>query len=284
MAKIAFPLAVSAVLLSSVCAAPVWALSAVTYVSGKGADTGACATPATACRTFQFAVAQTAPGGEVTALDPANYGPVTISKSISIEGVDGATIADIPSGGNGVTINAGPKDTINISRLAIDGEKRGQAGISFSPTGAGSFGSLTVAHSAVRNFCDGIDILGGASNLVKSVFLIKDVVVSDNNAIGLDLVGAPGTLDHVTVIHNGGGSAKCGTGSGSIRAAQGVAVVSIVDSTVANNSAPIDSEDGATIRLYLSFIPDGVGLAGGTAVSAGNNFIPRAELTEVGTH
>src|SRR5262249_39148902 len=32
-------------------------------------------------------------------------------------------------------------------------------------------------------------------------FLIADVVVSDNTAIGLDLVGVPGTLDHVTVNH-----------------------------------------------------------------------------------
>jgi hypothetical protein len=42
----------------------------VTYISGKGTDSGTCASPATPCRTFQFAVNQTAPGGEVKALDP----------------------------------------------------------------------------------------------------------------------------------------------------------------------------------------------------------------------
>jgi hypothetical protein len=281
MLKIFPPLFATGTFFLSIGASPAWAHSTVAYVSGKGADTGACATPATACRTFQFAVNQTGAGGEVVALDPANYGPVTISKSISIEGVDGAKIAGIPSGGNGITINAGPKDAVNISRLTIDGGKAGQSGIS---TGSGSFGSLTVTHSTVRNFCDGIDLLGGSGSLVKSVFLIADVLVSDNTAIGLDLVGVPGTLAHVTVIHNGG--VKCGNSFefGSIRAAQGVAVVSIVDSTVANNSAPIFTEDGATIRLYLSFIPDGVGLAGGTFLSAGNNFIKPGGLTEVGTH
>jgi hypothetical protein len=101
----------------------------------------------------------------------------------------------------------------------------------------------------------------------------------------LELIGVPGTLEHVTVNHNGG-AAKCGTSVsfGSIRAAQAAAVVSIVDCTVANNAAPIDSDDGATFRLYLSFIPDGVQLTGGTFLSAGNNFIPPAGLTQLGTH
>jgi hypothetical protein len=277
MLNVASPLAASAVLFASVCAAPAWALSAVTYVSGKGSDGSACATPATPCRTFHHAVGQTSADGEIVALDPADYGPVTITKSISIEGVDGAKIAGVPSGGNGITINAGKTDAINISRLIIDGGKAGQSGIATN-----SFGSLTVSHSTVRNFCDGIDIFAMSGK----VFLIADVLVSDNRAIGLDLVGVPGTLDHVTVIHNGGVRANCGNSVvfGSIRAAQAAAVVSIVASTVANNSAPIDLDDGATFRFYLSFIPDGVGLTGGTALSAGNNFIRPAGLTEVGTH
>ena len=275
------PLAASAALFASLYAAPTWALSTVTYVSGKGADTGACASPASACRTFGFAINQTSAGGEIVALDPANYGPVTITKSISIEGVDGAKIAGIPSGGNGITINAGKTDVINISRLTIDGGKTAQSGISTALVG-GTFGSLTVTHSTIQNFCDGIDIL----QLSGKVFLIADVVVSDNTAIGLDLVGVPGTLDHVTVNHNGGARSSCPSSvvSGSIRAAEAAAVVSIVASTVANNAAPIDSDDGATVRLYLSFIPDGVQSTGGTFLSAGNNFIPAAGLTEVGTH
>jgi hypothetical protein len=37
-------------------AAPALALSPVTFVSGKGADGGTCASPAAPCRTFQFAL------------------------------------------------------------------------------------------------------------------------------------------------------------------------------------------------------------------------------------
>jgi hypothetical protein len=60
-------------------AAPAKANVPVTYVSGKGHDSGNCSSPANPCRTFQFAVNQTAAGGEVKALDPADYRPVTTS-------------------------------------------------------------------------------------------------------------------------------------------------------------------------------------------------------------
>jgi hypothetical protein len=269
MFKLFSPLAIASALVFLPCASPAEALSAVTFVSGKGTNAGTCASPATPCRTFQFAVNQTSPGGEVKALDPANYSGVTITKAISIEGVDGASIAGIALNGVGISISAGPKDVINISNITINGGNAGQAGV--QAFNSNSFGSLTFTHCTIQNFRgDGIDILAGSGK----VFLIADVVVSDNAGLGLELVGVPGTLDHVTVIHNGG----------SIRAAQGAAVVSLINSTVANNSASIDSDDGATIRLFLSFIPGGVELTGGTALSAGNNFIPPTGLTEVGTH
>jgi hypothetical protein len=54
-----------------------------TFVSGKGTDSGAC--PVTApCRSFAFALTQTAAGGEIDVLDPAGYGTLTIAKPISI--------------------------------------------------------------------------------------------------------------------------------------------------------------------------------------------------------
>src|ERR1700730_3022770 len=59
--------------LTCLAASPALALSPVTYVSGKGTDSGTCASPANPCRTFQFAVNQTTSGGEVKALDAADY-------------------------------------------------------------------------------------------------------------------------------------------------------------------------------------------------------------------
>ena len=197
-----------------------------------------------------------------------------ILKTIRITGVVGAEI-DASPGSKAIIIKAGPKDVINISNLIIDGLNGGQTGIELD-----LFGSLTFTRSAVQNFSgDGIDIfeMSGKS------FLIQDVVVSDNAGLGIVVVGVPGTLDHVSVIHNG--AANCNiTSCGSIRAAQGAAVVSIVDSTIVNNSSGIDLDDGSTIQLFHSFIPDGIVSTGGTALSAGNNFIKQTGLTEVGTH
>jgi hypothetical protein len=78
-------LAVGLVLAGVCLAAPAQARP-VTYVSGKGNDRGDCSSPANPCRSFQFAVNQTPSGGEVKALDPADYFPVAINKAITIGG------------------------------------------------------------------------------------------------------------------------------------------------------------------------------------------------------
>jgi hypothetical protein len=65
------------------------------------------ASPYAPCRTFQFALSQTSPGGEIKALDPAPYGVVVITKSISITGVEGAGIFRIFGAADAITINAG---------------------------------------------------------------------------------------------------------------------------------------------------------------------------------
>jgi hypothetical protein len=98
-------IAVALLILPFLGAAPALALSPVAFVSGKGTDTGTCASPYAPCRTFQFALSQTSPGGEIKALDPAPYGVVVITKSISITGVEGAGIFRIFGAADAITIN-----------------------------------------------------------------------------------------------------------------------------------------------------------------------------------
>jgi hypothetical protein len=109
----------------------------------RAADSGTCASPATPCRTFQFALSQTSPGGEIKALDPAPYGVVAITKSISITGVEGAD-SFRTSAVDSITINAGPNDTINLSHLTLDGFKTANNGIVLN-----SGGSLTITRSGI---------------------------------------------------------------------------------------------------------------------------------------
>src|SRR6201996_9052051 len=73
-----------------------------TWVSGVGDDVNPCSRTAP-CKTFAGAISKTALNGEIDCLDPAGYGTVTITKSITID--CHYTLGSIlHSGTNGVNI------------------------------------------------------------------------------------------------------------------------------------------------------------------------------------
>ncbi|MEA2904637.1 MAG: hypothetical protein QOI12_2024 [Alphaproteobacteria bacterium] len=129
---------------------PAQAQTARTFISANGLDANDCARPRP-CRTLQVAYDKTNIGGEINMLDPAGYGPVIITHSISIvnDGVGSAGIlvpAGGPTSGVGIVINAGPEDEINLRGLVIEGIGVGFTGIQFN-TGK----SLTIQNCVVRN-------------------------------------------------------------------------------------------------------------------------------------
>ena len=260
-------------------ATPALALSPVTFVSGEGTDSGTCASPATPCRTFQFALGQTSPSGEIKALDPAHYGGVTITNSISITGVEGAGI-DLDTATDAITINAGADDTINLSHLTLDGLKTGRSGIVLN-----SGGSLTITDSVVRNFEIGI-FLRPTGN---TAFLIAYVTSSDNRVAGIDVIpevtgSARGTLDHVSANKNGNG----------IEVTSRATVLAVNSTAADNGNTGFNVGDvGSVLRLaHSAATGNGTGffVGAGTAESAGNNFIRgnganvfQGPLTKIGT-
>src|SRR5436309_2080842 len=109
----------AAVCLIAVPAAPGFAQSNRTFVSGSGNDTGNTTCSRTSpCRSFGAAIGLTNAGGEMVVLDSAGYGPFTIGKAISIsaEGVEAAITATTT---DAITINAGPSDVVNLRSLTI---------------------------------------------------------------------------------------------------------------------------------------------------------------------
>ena len=264
MSKRSFPLAIASVLVAVFCAFPAHATSLVTFVSGKGTDAGTCASPATPCRSFQFAIGQTSTGGEVKTLDPAHYGGMVITKSISVTGVEGASINRIS--GDAIVINAGPNDKISITGLTLDGSPAGQNGIVLK-----SAGSLTVFRCAIRNFKKQGIFLQPPAGTTK--FLIADTIASDNGidgifiapqGDGLDLIG---TLDHVVMSKNGGA---------------GLGLTAATDVTSVESTASGNDFDGfyveGRLRLFHSTATGnlncGVNVPSvGVAWSAANNFI-----------
>src|SRR5512141_2116109 len=56
-----------------------------TWVSGVGDDANPCSRTAP-CKTFAGAISKTAAGGEIDVLDPGDFGAVTVSKAMIIDG------------------------------------------------------------------------------------------------------------------------------------------------------------------------------------------------------
>src|SRR5215203_4645815 len=74
-----------------------------TWVSGVGDDVNPCSRTAP-CKTFAGAISKTATNGEINCLDPAGYGTINVTKSITIdcEDTQGSILA---SGVTGVIVN-----------------------------------------------------------------------------------------------------------------------------------------------------------------------------------
>jgi hypothetical protein len=212
-----------AITLSAVCAQ---AQAPRTFVSAAGSDSNPCSFAAP-CRHFQAAVTATSAGGEVDALDPAGYGPITISQAITIEGQGWSYIAP-PASGNGITINAVSGNVV-IHGVSLNG-----VGITGSTNGIqfNSGGTLRVQNSVIRNFTDdGIQFSPDASGL--SQLFVSNTLVSDNGAQGVFInpTGSgttTGVLDHVEIENNHLRGLQVTTFSQTIN-------MTVSDSVIANN-------------------------------------------------
>jgi hypothetical protein len=183
-------------------AAPALAAAARTFVSAAGSDSNNCTNVATPCRHLAAAYAATAADGEIYVLDPANYGSLTITGPVSIQGHGWASIAPAASGSSAITINAaGATDKINIIGVVLDGTAiANTTGITFN-----SGGSLTVRDSVIRNFNAGINFQPNTST--PSQLFVSNTLISDNSTAGIVILlvtttTTTGVLDHVELENN----------------------------------------------------------------------------------
>src|SRR5687768_7202701 len=94
-----------------------------TWVSGVGDDVNPCSRTAP-CKTFAGAISKTATDGEINCLDPAGYGAITITKSITIdcEDTQGSILASLV---NGVIVNATTSSRVRLRGISINGAGNG---------------------------------------------------------------------------------------------------------------------------------------------------------------
>jgi hypothetical protein len=202
MSKIAFH--VTLLVTALVClppAVPAQAQSIRTFVSVAGSDGNPCSITQP-CRHFSAAVAVTAAGGEVDALDPGAYGSFAISQAISIEGQGWSYVAP-PGNGAAITINAGPSDKVSIHGVSLNGVGAAGStiGIKFN-----SGGGLSVQDSLIQNFTNsGIAFIPSAST--PSRIAVSNTRVTNNAAVGIAITPSgngpvAGVLDRVEIINN----------------------------------------------------------------------------------
>jgi len=90
-----------------------------TWVSGVGSDQNPCSRTAP-CLTFNGALSKTVAGGEIDCLDPGDFAPVTITKSVTID-CAGNLGSILNNGGTAININAGANDLVTIRNLTLNG-------------------------------------------------------------------------------------------------------------------------------------------------------------------
>ena len=199
--RTAIPLTVLATVLAcSLASIPAHARARV-FVASYGSDSNPC-TFGSPCRNFQQAVNVVDAGGEVTAIDSAGFGPISINKAVTITSPDGVEAGIVPAaGGNAITINAGSTDAIGLRGLTINGAGSALNGVVFN-TG----GPLTIQNCVVRNLTgQGINFvpITGISSLS-----VTYTYVGNNGGYGILVqpsgsASATAVFNHVEAQYNG---------------------------------------------------------------------------------
>jgi hypothetical protein len=146
-------------------------------VSVNGLDTNPC-TPASPCRSFSSAIAQTNPDGEIIALDSAGYGPFAITIPLTISGAPGVHAAITTTSGDGIVVNTGYGlgTRATLRNLVLIGAG-GDDGINHL-----SGNELRVMGCLIRGF-NAYGILG--QNDAGTLFVDRTDVLDNVNAVGI---------------------------------------------------------------------------------------------------
>jgi len=254
-----------------------------TWVSGVGDDINPCSRTAP-CKTFSKALSVTASGGEINCLDPAGYGTLNITKSITIdcEDTQGSILA---AGTTGLILN-GASISVIVRGISINGVGTGTNcirvlgsgtvkltldevvctgftthGISVE-TSTGS-SKIVVLNSSFRNNTgNGINtFVTGAGSTTIAV----DSSLFAFNAIGINLgTAATGSVVDSTISNNTTGTQASGATS----------FLALMDNQITHNTTGVLTSSSGTIRIGGNLITgNGTGLSGANIFTWGGNFV-----------
>ena len=253
-------------------------LSSRTFVSGTGNDVNPC-TRTAPCLTFAGALGKTARNGEINCLDPGGFGPVLITKSVTIDCEDnqGSILA---SSGIAVEINlrGDPADTkhfVKLRGITINGSSAGtRGGTQGIVVSNGNTLPITVHVDQVTidNFTlEGILFNGSGGELV-----VRNSLVQNNGGVGVTVNSFNTSIVHAKI-----------ESSSFIHNQQGIRVetagrVSVYNCNVSNNAlnGVVAFPNGATqseVNVYNSLIASNRQFGVFSGTQAGSTAIVRLD-------
>ena len=259
-----------------------------TWVSGVGDDANPCSRTAP-CKTFAGAISKTATAGIIDALDPAGFGAVTITRSMTIDGGPFEAGVLTSAGGSGIIIN-GAGAIVTLHNLNIEGIGTGGIGINILQASrvfvegcevSGFKGGTARALSDTRS-------TGGGLNVENSIFKDSGVgaIIAPSSATG---IGATfnnckfyANTTHGLVANNGANvnverSVADLNGAAGFKA-EGVnaSTLTVLRCRATNNGQGIQATTGGTVRVGDTQVTDNaaaLSASGGTIASWGNNYV-----------
>ena len=254
-----------------------------TWVSGVGDDVNPCSRTAP-CKTFAGAISKTAMNGEINCLDPAGFGAITITKSITIdcEDTQGSILASLV---NGVLINitnaADAKKAVKLRGISINGVGNGINGVRVLAANTVHLDEVVIDGFTQHGVS--IETTVGTPKVFIQDTHIRSVNGNGVNAfitggsvkltIGGSQIGA--TASGVSLANNTAATISDSMVAGNTT---GVVVsnasVAVLNCTVSNNTTGISALSGATARLIGTLVTSngtGLSLGGGSIVSHTSN-------------
>lgn len=233
--------------------APAFGLSNRVFVSPIGKDSASCGAFTSPCKTLAGAHTQVAPGGTVVVLYSGEFGPVTITKSLTIEAPTGLT-AMVQTSGDAITINAGSSDVVTLRGLVLTSPTPGGHGVLINSAGA-----VHIETCVMSGFIDGVLAFAWPSGR-----LLLNGTTARKNDQGIRATSSSGLLDisidrrifesnnNGVLVQDGTRTAVRGTvASGNIHGLVGQASTGSLDLTVAdclvtnNNGFGVSSDGGS---------------------------------------
>ncbi len=242
----------------TIALSPAHAQATRSWVSGVGDDVNPCSRTAP-CKTFAGAISKTLPGGEIDVIDPGSFGPVTITKSIIIDGhpFEAGVLA---SGGNGIIVNAAPTDVVRLRGLNIFGTSNALEGVKILQAG-----TVIIEDCTIEQFTDGvnaaaIDTLSiersSLSGFTQAGILFNPSQLgSKMNLRDVSISGA--TNGAVSITPSGGGTGKVSIDSSRLMASSfglrisGPAVATVMNSVASGNTNNGFVATGAGSEMFI---------------------------------